>query len=151
MSEDCLWPQGLQPTRLLCPWDSPSKNTGVHCPALLRGIFMTQESNLHLSCILHWQADSLPLAPQHKLLNRTAKITSVHLSNLGDKQELTLSVYGASVMCESAPGKMLMKVQDDRLAWGVDWTHTPSLSFSDFRSKSLFDVNSFTVINISQA
>ena len=81
---------------------------------------MTQESNLHLSCILHWQADSLPLAPQHKLLNRTAKITSVHLSNLGDKQELTLSVYGASVMCESAPGKMLMKVQDDRLAWGVD-------------------------------
>ena len=23
---DSLWPHGLQPTRLLCPWDSPSKN-----------------------------------------------------------------------------------------------------------------------------
>ena len=25
---DSLQPYGLQPTRLLCPWDSPSKNTG---------------------------------------------------------------------------------------------------------------------------
>ena len=31
---------GLQPTRLLCPWDSPSKNTGVGCHALLWGIFL---------------------------------------------------------------------------------------------------------------
>ena len=23
-----LWPHGLQPTRLLCPWDSPGKNPG---------------------------------------------------------------------------------------------------------------------------
>ena len=34
-----LQPQGLQPTRLLCPWDSPGKNTGVGCHALLQGIF----------------------------------------------------------------------------------------------------------------
>ena len=27
-----LWPFGLYPTRLLCPWDSPGKNTGVPCP-----------------------------------------------------------------------------------------------------------------------
>ena len=26
---DSLWPHELQPTRLLCPWDSPGKNTGV--------------------------------------------------------------------------------------------------------------------------
>ena len=26
---DSLWPHGLQPTRLLCPWDSPGKNTWV--------------------------------------------------------------------------------------------------------------------------
>ena len=30
-----LWPYGLQPARLLCPWDSPGKNTGVGCHALL--------------------------------------------------------------------------------------------------------------------
>ena len=36
---------GLQPTRLLCPWDSPGKNTGVGCHAFLQGIFPTQGSN----------------------------------------------------------------------------------------------------------
>ena len=30
---------------LLCLWDSPGKNTGVGCHALLRGIFPTQGSN----------------------------------------------------------------------------------------------------------
>ena len=40
-----LHPQGLQPARLLCPWDSPGKYTGVGCHALLQGSFPTQESN----------------------------------------------------------------------------------------------------------
>ena len=30
-------PHGLQPTRLLCPWDFPGKITGVGCHRLLRG------------------------------------------------------------------------------------------------------------------
>ena len=38
-------PHGLQPTRLLCPWDSPGKNTGVDCHFLLQGIFLTQGSS----------------------------------------------------------------------------------------------------------
>ena len=53
---------GLQPTRLLCPWDScPGKNTVVGCHLLLQGTFLTQGSNLCLLDLLHWQADSLPL------------------------------------------------------------------------------------------
>ena len=54
-----LQPPGLQPARLLCPWDSPGKNTGVGCHFLLQGIFPTQGLNL---CLLHWQVDSLPLS-----------------------------------------------------------------------------------------
>ena len=38
-------PDGLYPTRLLCPWDSPGRNTGVGCHFLLQGIFLTQGSN----------------------------------------------------------------------------------------------------------
>ena len=38
-------PHRLQPTRFLCPQDSPGKNTGVGCHFLLQGIFPTQESN----------------------------------------------------------------------------------------------------------
>ena len=33
---------------LLCPRDSPGKNTGVGCHFLLQGIFLTQELNLSL-------------------------------------------------------------------------------------------------------
>ena len=32
----CLQPHGLYPARLLCPWDSPGKNTGVVCHFLLQ-------------------------------------------------------------------------------------------------------------------
>ena len=38
----------MQPTRLLCPWDSPGKNTGVGCHSLLQGIFLVQGLNLVL-------------------------------------------------------------------------------------------------------
>ena len=53
---DSSQPRGLWPARLLCPWDSPGKNTGVGCHALLPGIFLTQGSNsglLHCRLILH--------------------------------------------------------------------------------------------------
>ena len=46
---ETLW----TPARLLCPWDSPGKNTGVGCHALLQGIFLTQGSNQCLLCLLH--------------------------------------------------------------------------------------------------
>ena len=32
---DSSWPHGLQPTRLLRPWDFPGKSTGVGCHCLL--------------------------------------------------------------------------------------------------------------------
>ena len=40
-----MQPHGLQPARLLCPWDSSGKNTGVGCHFLLKGIFPTWGSN----------------------------------------------------------------------------------------------------------
>ena len=54
----------LWTARLLCTWDSPGKNTRMGCHFLLQGIFLTQ--HLHLLHFLHWQADSLPLAPPGK-------------------------------------------------------------------------------------
>ena len=55
---DSVRSYGLQLSRLLCPWESPGKNTGVDYDALLQGIFPTQRSN---PCLLHWQLVSLPL------------------------------------------------------------------------------------------
>ena len=64
---DSLGPQGLYLSRLLCPWNSPDKNTGEGCHFLLQGIFLIQGSNLHL---LHWQAGSLPSKPPENIITR---------------------------------------------------------------------------------
>ena len=42
---DSLQPHGLQPTRLLCPWDFPGNSTGVDCHFPLQRIFPTQGLN----------------------------------------------------------------------------------------------------------
>ena len=50
---DSWWLHGLQPSRLLCPWNSPGKNTGAGCHFLLQGIFPTQGSNQGLPHCRH--------------------------------------------------------------------------------------------------
>ena len=44
---DPQWPHGLQPSRLLCPWDFLGKSTGVGCHCLLR-IQMLQSHKCHM-------------------------------------------------------------------------------------------------------
>ena len=60
-----------QTSGIFYPWDSPGKNIGVGCHALLQGIFPTQGSNLGweemskrkmLLRFLHGQAGSYPLS-----------------------------------------------------------------------------------------
>ena len=64
---ECMHAKSLQSCPTLCmpmdcsppgfsvDGDSPGKNTGVSCHALLQGIFQTQVSNPCLLCLLHWQ------------------------------------------------------------------------------------------------
>ena len=53
-----LWSHRLWPTRILCPWDFPGKNTGVGCISFSRAIFPSQASNLRLLLVrqipYHW-------------------------------------------------------------------------------------------------
>ena len=57
-------PKDCQPPRLPYPQDSPGKNTGVGCHALLQGIFLTQGSNPCLLCLcIHRQV----IYHQHQL------------------------------------------------------------------------------------
>ena len=48
---DSVQPHGLQPTRLLRPWDSPGKNTGVGCHCLLQCMKVKSESEVAQSCL----------------------------------------------------------------------------------------------------
>ena len=69
-SLNCVWlyetPWTVQPTRLLCPWDFPDKNTGNGCHFLVQEVFLPHPWNPCLWHLLLWQADSLPLAPPGK-------------------------------------------------------------------------------------
>ena len=74
-----LRPHGLQPAKLLCPWDSPGKNTGVGSHFLLQGIFPTQGLNWGLSLcrqiLYHLSHQGSPLIFQ-LLLSRLCRICS---------------------------------------------------------------------------
>ena len=84
-----LWPHGLYPTRLLCPWDFPGKNTGEGCHFLLRGIFLTRESNLGL---LHWQVDSFPQSQRGSHIH-SCKTTFAIIWGLTIKNKANLSSH----------------------------------------------------------
>ena len=47
---DSVPPHRRQPTRLLCPWNSPGKNTGVGCHFLLQCMKVKSESEAAQSC-----------------------------------------------------------------------------------------------------
>ena len=88
----CAWVTSVMPDSLfLCPRDSPGKNTGVDCHALLQGIFLTQGLNLHLLCLLHWHAGSLPLVLPGKLLSLVTVF--ILKSDLPDKSIATPAFF----------------------------------------------------------
>jgi len=65
----------------------------VGCHDLLQGIFPTQRSNLCLSCLLHWQAGSLALAPPEKPPVRMAVIKETKYKCWGGCGEKGTLVY----------------------------------------------------------
>ena len=93
-------PCGLQSARLPRPWDSPGKNTGVHCYVLPKGIFSTCGSNPCLLNLLHWQVNSLPLVPlgsPQTLLNlglyfQGCGIFHLHFTGLGKPLKVCVCV-----------------------------------------------------------
>ena len=47
---DCLQPHELYPTRFLCPWDFPGKNTGVGCHSLSSNRSSRTRNRICVSC-----------------------------------------------------------------------------------------------------
>ena len=60
MSDSSL-PHGLQPTRLLCPWDSPGKSTGVRCHCPLRWSSLAHRKCVSLGNVIY----SFPYMPHY--------------------------------------------------------------------------------------
>ena len=89
---DSLGPHGLHPARLLCPWDSPGKKTGVGSHSLLQGILLTQASK-----------PGLLLCRQ--ILYRLSRQESLHIGNLntGGPGRPGREALTASVRVHQAP------------------------------------------------
>ena len=87
---------GLLPTRLLCPWDSPGKNTRVGCHFLLQGIFLTQGSNLRLLLLLHFRQILYHCA--HHLGSPLLLIRSINYFN-GEKLNGIGSIRLLALLC----------------------------------------------------
>src|SRR5574337_1485955 len=51
-SDVCSSDLRQQPTRLLCPWDYPGKNSGVGCHFLLHCMKVKSESEVAQSCLI---------------------------------------------------------------------------------------------------
>ena len=104
MSES-LWPHGLWPTRLLCPWDSLSKNTGVGCHSLLQGIFPTQgwDQVSCTPCTGKWVCNHCTTREAHSAFPRLPHIVCA----LATKTSLSLSLFPRSRLHTSAPAHLL--------------------------------------------
>ena len=91
-------PHRWQPTRLLCPWDSPGKNTGVGCHFLLQCMKVKSQSEVAQSCPTPSDIMdcSLPGSSVHgifqaRVLEWGAIAFSVRSSSTDQKQKLLVS------------------------------------------------------------
>ena len=86
---DSVWPHRQQPTRLPCPWDSPSKNTGVGCHFLLQCMKVKSKSEVAQSCpTLSNPLDcSLPGSSAHGIFQ--ARVLSLK----SDKKDVLPGIY----------------------------------------------------------
>ena len=94
-------PMDCKPTRLLCSWDSPGKNTGVGCHALLQGVFLTQGSNpCHLR-LLHCRQILYPLS--HLLRDLPYYISMSVLTLISKENKILPLLYDGLVISQHIP------------------------------------------------
>ena len=101
-------------SRLLCPWDSPGKNTGVGCHALLQGIFLTQELNRQLLQLLHCKRILYHWATREALLLLLDLISKA-----------IYSVYHKFHLMSNSYKEKAMAPHSSTLAWKIPWTEEP--------------------------
>ena len=69
---DSVWPHRWQPNRLLCPWDSPGKNTGVGCHILLQCMHACKVTSVVSDSVRPYgQQPTMFLRPQDSLGKNT--------------------------------------------------------------------------------
>ena len=125
-----------------CFWDFPGKNTGVGCYALLEGIFLTQESNPHFLCLLHWKADSLPLSHLGSLENAYRRQNEQQfLPNCQLFLYTKITVYSVIFCSRLYSSKMVQRlwkrIWQFLKKWNIELSHESAILFFCMHSKEL--------------
>ena len=97
-------PHGLQPTRLPCPWDFPSKNTGGGCHFLLQVVFSIQGSNLHFLRLPHCREILHPRTIREALIGRTHRRVK---SRAGQPRLRTASYHAEIIQLYRLPSPLI--------------------------------------------
>ena len=109
--------------RLLCPWDSPRKNTAVGSHSPLQGIFPSP------GCVLHWHADSVHWATWETLVAPSLPFIRIKVWKLvgypGGSVIKNRHANAGNVGRED-PLQKEMAIHSSILAWGIPWTEKPS-------------------------
>ena len=108
-------PQRRQPTRLLCSWDSPGKNTGVGCHFLLQCRKVKSESEVVQSCSTpsNPMDCSLPGSPVHGIFQaRVLEWVAIAFS----KRSLICSYYQGSRECRWQLVTQVLVTEDTSIA-----------------------------------
>ena len=106
--------QAHGPSRLLYPWNSPGKNTGLGSHSLCQGIFSTQGLNpdlLHCRWIFYWATREV----QHTMQQCLCRNQHDSPARLGDSQGPSICLIH---VCLHAPRSRPMH------AWGLQWVLT---------------------------
>ena len=144
---DSVWPHRQHPTRLLCPWDSPGKNTGVGCHFLLQCMKVKSESEVAQSCptLSNLMDCSLPGSSVHGIFQaRVLEWGAIAFSDLLLRMWIYCKrIYWSSLVAQMVkhPPAMLetwvqslgwedplekeMATHSSILAWRIPWTEGP--------------------------
>ena len=124
MSES-VRPHGLQPTRLLHPWDSPGKNAGMGCHFLLQCMKVESESEVTQLCpTLSDSMDcSLAGSSNHGIFQATllewGAITFSHCEGFSSVAQSCLTLSDP-MDCRLLPGSSIHGIfQATVLEWGA--------------------------------
>ena len=97
---DFVRPPGLQPTRLLRPWDSPGKNTGVGCHFLLQCIKVESESEVTQSCLT--LSDPMDCSPPGSSIHGIFRATVLEWGAIAFSLNITIHRFKGTVSSKTA-------------------------------------------------
>ena len=109
---DSSWPHGLQPSRLLRPWDSPGKSTGVGCHRLL--------------CVFAYKVLS-GLGSIYHFGNIICQSPPVHLGSSGKEFTAMQETEGTRIQSLGweDPLEEEMVTHTSILVWKIPWAEDP--------------------------